>query len=320
MLRQKDSYVLSEQTFRAMGCRSRVVVAGERTDELLEWALERLEQLESCWSRFLPDSEISRVNKATGCLTMLSKDAFTLIDHGVRAWAATSGLFDPLMLDELQRQGYDRSHLALDPPRFEPQPYLAETGRTERASYCDDIQLYPTLPAVLIPVGTMFDPGGVGKGLAADIVATELLDRGASGAMVDLGGDIRVVGDHPDGGTVWTIVVDNPLAPGEDRIRIGLSDGGVATSSQVLRRWATASGDRHHLLDPHTGQPATSPVAAAVVAAGATWWAEVVAKAALIAGFNGGEHVIREGEAVGTLFGFDGTERDIGLIAAASRA
>jgi thiamine biosynthesis lipoprotein len=165
-----------------------------------------------------------------------------------------------------------------------------------------------------MPAGVTFDPGGIGKGLAADIVASELMARGALGAMVNLGGDLRVIGEHPDDGPVWTVAIDDPNHRDHDLFHMGFADGGVATSSQLLRRWAGPGGDRHHLLDASTGAPSTSPVGSAVVATGAAWWAEVLAKAALLAGFDAGAELIRANGAVGVLFSLSGQAHDVGLM------
>lgn len=313
-------------TFHVMGNRARVVVTGPDADKLAVWAQRRLEGLEARWSRFRPDSEISALNGAGGVPTIVSADTFTLVHHAVQAWSATGGWFDPTMLGELVAEGYDRSHGLLPPPVAVPSAGAtglgdgsadpAEPGR--RWSPCGDIALEPGVHLVTLPPGVAFDPGGIGKGLAADMVATELMVRGAEGAMVELGGDLRIIGEHPDGGPTWTVAIDDPAQRGRDLFRFGFADGGVATSSQLQRRWATGRGDRHHLLDPTTGAPSSSTVGTVVVATGAAWWGEVLAKAALLAGFDRGEALLRDKQAAGTLFGLDGDTHDVGLLAQAA--
>lgn len=301
-----------------MGCRARVVVNGDDHAGLAAWAVGRIEELESRWSRFRPGSEISALNQSGGQLTPVSHDTFILVDHAMEGWQTTGGRFDPTMLDHLISHGYDRTHAELAPATAPARPGINDDSSAWWTSRCGEIVLVPALPAVMLPPGVSFDPGGIGKGLGADMVATELMMRGASGALVDLGGDLRVTGDHPDSGTTWTILVDDPIAPGEDRYRLGLADGGIATSSQLQRRWAVAAGDRHHLLDPRNGDPSTSPVAAAVVAGAAAWEAEVLAKGALIAGFDAGATLITDSGAVGALFDFEGVASDVGLLQAAA--
>jgi thiamine biosynthesis lipoprotein len=130
-----------------------------------------------------------------------------------------------------------------------------------------------------------FDPGGIGKGLAADLVSRELLAAGARGAVVNVGGDLRARGEPPDNAT-WDVAIADPAQPGRELLRVGLRDGAVATSSRVRRRWQHTQGEAHHLIDPRTGAPTRTAHATVVAIAQDGWWAEVVAKAVLIGGFG----------------------------------
>ena len=138
----------------------------------------------------------------------------------------------------------------------------------------------------MLPEGVGFDPGGIGKGLAADLVVERLLRDGAAGACVNVGGDLRVEG-QPRRGAAWAVDVAHPLRPGA-RTPLGLRSGAVATSTRTLRAWGPANDRRHHLIDPATGRPARSGLASATVVAAVAWQAEVVAKAAFVAGLSEG--------------------------------
>ena len=134
--------------------------------------------------------------------------------------------------------------------------------------------------------GTGFDPGGIGKGLAADIVIGELLAAGAEGAVREprwrsprrrLQPARRGVDDrdrHPS--------IDEPIA------LIGLHVGAVATSTTLRRRWTVDGQVRHHLIDPTTGEPSRSDLELITVIAGEAWVAEVMAKAVLLRGIGAG--------------------------------
>jgi thiamine biosynthesis lipoprotein len=138
---------------------------------------------------------------------------------------------------------------------------------------------------VTLPAGTRFDPGGIGKGLAADIVTEEMIAAGAAGALVSVGGDVRVRGESPTG-TTWDLSIDDASREGVELLRLGLHDGALATSSRLQRSWRTRTGEAHHLIDPSTGSPATTPLVAVSAVASEGWWAEIVAKAVLIGGLG----------------------------------
>jgi FAD:protein FMN transferase len=134
----------------------------------------------------------------------------------------------------------------------------------------------------MLPAGTGFDPGGIGKGLAADIVLAELLELGVDGACVNLGGDLRVAGTGPRS-PAWTVAIDHPHEP-RPLALVGLRAGAVATSTTLLRRWDVDGRSANHVIDPATGLSTETDVALVAVIAGEAWMAEVLATACLLRG------------------------------------
>jgi thiamine biosynthesis lipoprotein len=124
----------------------------------------------------------------------------------------------------------------------------------------------------------MIDPGGLGKGLAADLVADEAMQAGALGSLVEIGGDIRVAGIPPEG-SGWPISI-SAIGTDVPSAVIDVSDGGIATSTPRLRTWSTNGEHRHHLIDPTTLRPSTADVVSCTVIAGTAAWAEAFTKIA----------------------------------------
>jgi thiamine biosynthesis lipoprotein len=262
-------------SFPAMGTTCRVAVVGG-DEALLDKATRRVEELESRWSRFRDDSEITRLNQRSGRPTALSDDAYLLVDHAVAAWKLTGSRYDPTVLHAIEAAGYAESFekvQAEQPASRAPQ--VAAPG-------CAGVVLDPLLHVVTMPPGVGFDRGGIGKGLAADLVVEMLLNEGARGACVDLGGDGRIAGAPPEGG--WRIGVGNPYDPDSLLAVVSLADHGIATSSRLIRRWTVGGAPRHHLLDPRTGASVETGLDAVTVIARDAWLAEVLTKAAFIAG------------------------------------
>jgi thiamine biosynthesis lipoprotein len=162
-----------------------------------------------------------------------------------------------------------------------------------------------------VPAGVSFDPGGIGKGLAADLAVVAVAAAGASGALVSVGGDVRVWGRPPQG-QGWTLTVQDPFTPDRDAAAVVLRDGGVATSSVLGRRWHHAGSPMHHVVDPATGSPVDNGVVAVTAVAGTAWWAEVLTKAVLVTA--GCTDAIGDDAAV--LWRADGSRRHIGRAAA----
>jgi thiamine biosynthesis lipoprotein len=260
-----------------MGTDARIVVIGGRRS-LVDDAVARVHELECRWSRFRPDSEVSILNRGRGGVAFaVTADTFGLVDRAVTAWYRTAGRYDPTVLASLRANGYDRTFSAVGAD--DPTP----AGPCRPAPGCSAIALDERASTVALPTGTTFDPGGIGKGLAADLVAAQVMAGGADGVLVDLGGDVRVAGAGPESGR-WVIEIEHPIRPQETLLRLALTDAGIATSSRSRRRWRRQGTDRHHLIDPATGEPTRTPPVAATVIGRATWWAEVLTKVIFVDG------------------------------------
>jgi thiamine biosynthesis lipoprotein len=118
---------------------------------------------------------------------------------------------------------------------------------------------------VTVPQASLLDLGATAKAFAADLIAARLAERLPGGFLVNLGGDIAVSGELPDGG--WEIGVQDHH--GATRQVVVSTGQAVATSSTQVRRWTCGSEQRHHIIDPRTGRSA-APVWAQVSCAGAS--------------------------------------------------
>jgi thiamine biosynthesis lipoprotein len=134
------------------------------------------------------------------------------------------------------------------------------------------------------PPGLRLDPGGIAKGLLADLVGEPLADFATF--AVDCCGDLRVGGSES---RLRKIGVDDP-AGGEPLHELRIADGAVATSGITRRAWARTDGrPAHQILDPATGEPAFTGVVQATAVAPTGLLAETFAKAALLTGPQGAD-------------------------------
>lgn len=270
----------AESTFRVMGTDAHIVVV-DGTPGAIDAARARLDELEARWSRFRPDSELSRVNDRSGSPVAVSAVTFDLLERARLWWYRTHGAFDPTILPALERAGYDRSF-----ERIEPTDGNGGSPAGEPAPGCAHIALDPVVRAVTVPAGVRVDLGGIAKGYAADLIIEELLRSGAAGACVNLGGDLRVGGRAPAGATAWVVALDTPPGLEPDPTgspMLALADGAIATTSRALRTWRRGTSVEHHVIDPRTSRPARTPWISATVVAGRAVVAEPLAKAALLA-------------------------------------
>ena len=272
---------VADDRFASMGNTAHVVVVAHdepTATALLEKAHHCAATLETTWSRFIPTSDVSRLNTARGRLVRISPDTEVLIRHLLAAHEATDGLFDPFVLPALIAAGYSTSlagdgriSCAATAPIVRPSASSAYLETVDGETWCRLLD------------GATLDPGGLGKGLAADIIAERLMLDGALGVLVSMGGDIRCMGNspHPAG---WVIDIETPCHPAFGSSTVVMKSGGIATSSINAKRWHNG----HHVIDPSTSSPVTDDTPFALrqttVIASTAVWAEVFATATLVAG------------------------------------
>jgi thiamine biosynthesis lipoprotein len=217
------------------------------------------EERDRRFSRFLPTSELNRVNAASPGVTLVSEDFASMLSLALDAASATGGRVTPAVGGAITAAGYDRdfAELPLDgggavgPVAVHSLESIRLRGRI----------LLRSAPAVL-------DLNGVVKGRTVDD-ALRLIGK----SWVCAGGDIAT-----------NVPLDVGL-PGGGSVR--LTGGGLATSSIARRTWVRGGVTQHHLIDPATGRPAVGCWRDVTVAAGSCLAADVAAKAALLYGAAG---------------------------------
>lgn len=261
------SSVVVRHEFDVMGTTAHVVlVAG--TSEMMDELVDIARFLHNRWSRFIESSDISRLNLAEGQPVDVDPVTVALVMEMMSARTLTDGAYDPTILPRLVAEGYDRSRA--DPQLITRLPASARWP-------IDPAGISVSGTTVTLPVGMTLDPGGIGKGFAADVLVARARELGAAGSMVEIGGDLRVDGSSPDG-TAWHIGIEDPLDPSKTIRVVNLVDGAVATSSTLTRTWEVDGQSRHHLIDSASGSVFESPVVSVSVIAISAAIAEVIAK------------------------------------------
>lgn len=276
----------AETTFTAMGAGAHVrlesaLIDGRALHVLAAAARERIAAIERALTRFDPGSELSRLN-ADPRPSVPASPVVRALARAIRhAGRRTGGLVDCTLLGEIVAAGYGSSRAGLAPAPLQAALDAAPPRAPARPS---PAARYATVDAgarlVTRPPGVRLDSGGLGKGLTADLVASEL-PEGIRYA-ISCGGDLAVGGASAD--APWEVAVTG-ARDGREAHRIRVRAGGVATSGIQARLWQTPEGGyAHHVLDPATGRPAWTGLVAVTAVADSALEAEIDAKAALLAG------------------------------------
>ena len=240
---------------------------------------EVLEDVDTAYSRFRQDSELSRLNASPGRVVRVSPLLATAIDAAQRAARLTDGAVDPTIGQAIRVAGYDD-----DFSRVAAQGGPV-TLRTWRVPGWKAIGFDRRSRVVFLPDGVELDLGSTGKALAADLAARAALNAaGAGGVLVSLGGDIATAGTPPPGGWRIHVAEDSRARPDAEGEVICLTSGGVATSSTTVRRWTRGTAVLHHIIDPETSLPTTGPFRTVTVAAATCLDANIASTAAIVRG------------------------------------
>jgi thiamine biosynthesis lipoprotein len=264
----------------AFGGTAVVLTAGPGAlDEALAVVREHVAAMDQACSRFRPDSELSRVNAAAGRPVVVGELFARALETALRAAELTAGDVDPTCGAALVAAGYDRDFEQLRQAGVRVTVNGPRPGPGWRTVRWDAANR-----RVTVPRGTLLDFGATAKALAADLAAHDAHARTGGGVLVGFSGDISACGEPPEGG--WRVRVTDDHRAGDDRPgqTVTLVDGGLATSSTVVRRWAAGSAQFHHIIDPRSGRPAASTWRTVSVAAADCVAANTAATAAIVRG------------------------------------
>ena len=286
-----------DTSFEAMGSHVRLLIGepgpGDApAAEAAERAREFVAGFEAALSRFDPASELSALNRDHRQRVPASPLLRQAVCAGLWAAQASGGLVDPTLVDQIEAAGYATSRLGAVPAPLRSALAKAPARRPaepDPAANWGRFQVDEARGEIVRPAGLRFDSGGIGKGLAADLIADSL--AGYSRFLVDCGGDIRL-GGREASRQPRTIAVEHPLS-GDRPYVVSLRSGGIATSGLNVRIWRREDGSfAHHLLDPATGRPAWTGLVGVTALGATTLEAETLSKAALLAGPERGRELL----------------------------
>ena len=258
---------LVERSRPSMGAEARLsawTADDARALAAFEEAFAELDRLESLMSVWRPGSDIVRLNEAAGRQAVdVSPDviATLLVARDVSDW--TDGAFDVTFgaLSDVWKFDHDQDNRI---------PSADEIGKRLPLVDYRSLELdVPARRARLTLKGMRAHLGGIGKGYAVDRAAAILRSQGVRDFMIQFGGDLYVGGTR--GGRPWRLGIQDPRGPAERTFgAIEISDSSFSTSGDYERFFLQGGRRYHHILDPHTGEPARGSRSVTIVARTAT--------------------------------------------------
>lgn len=259
-----------EKNFFAMDTYFALTACGPNAGEGLEECERRVRELESLLSVTKEGSDLWRINEGSAsqgegadagmCGVQVSEDTFALVKAAKELCGETDGALDITLYPVLKEWGFTTGEYKI-PQRERLEEILGNVNY-------DRIRLREDDRAVLVPKGMELDLGAVAKGYAGDCLAEILRERGVTGALLDLGGNIQALGTKPDG-SCWRIAVKDPFDKSDVIGVLEVQDKAVVTSGGYERYFVGEDGrDYWHILDPESGRPAHSGLVSVTVVGG----------------------------------------------------
>ena len=218
--------------------------------------IDDISRLESKYSRYLDNSLLARINSTAinGGSIKVDEETAGLLDYAQTCYLESEGLFD--ITSGLLRQAWNFKSGQL--PRTSEINILLEKIGWNKLVWEKPMLSFPS-------PGMELDFGGVVKEYAADRAATLSKEAGINHGIINLGGDIRIIGPHPDS-SPWKVGIKHPQEQESVLEMLELSEGALASSGDY-ERCITIDNVRYgHVLNPLTGWPVRTLAAVSVVA------------------------------------------------------
>ena len=244
--------------FHAMGCPCELRLFVPETldrQKVIASCVAEASRFEKKYSRYRPSSLVNRINVAAGIETVdIDPETSAILQYSKVCFEQSNGFFDITAgcLSSVWR--HDMKRLPSDEVLNQ---VLTKVGFD---------RLILTNDSIFLPVAGMeIDLGGVVKEYAADAIAVLAKSMGVEHGLINLGGDVRVIGAQLDG-SPWIIGVTNPFGDGEPIASIEIKAGALATSGSYERFFSIEGKNYSHLINPLTGWPVEGLVSASVIA------------------------------------------------------
>lgn len=240
----------------AMGTYITLTAYGESAETALALSADRIKELESLWSVTDENSDIYKVNQGGGVPTEVNEETAEILQFALDMANQTNGALDPTISPVITAWGFISGEYHI--PTEEELADLLQNVDYEK------VLLEETY--VTLPDGMQLDLGAVGKGYTGDIIAELLKEQGVTSALLNIGGNIQMLGRKPDGSR-WRLGIQNPFGEGSLGV-LESEDGAVVTSGNYERYFIGEDGKQYgHIVDPSTGYPAESGLASVSIIA-----------------------------------------------------
>lgn len=262
--KEKTSLPVSQSNFYLGTLVSFSVYGDVPNDKIFEEAFALVAYYEELFSKNIESSDVSAINRNSGTVqesflpliggTIVSPETAIIVEKSLTYSEMTSGLFDITVEPLIKLWGIGADHAKV--------PTLQEIGNALTLVGWKEVVVLRDLGVVALPrSGMAIDLGAVAKGYIADKVKEMFIEQGIKSAIINLGGNVLLLGEKPNK-VLFRVGIQNPFSPRGSYLGvISGKDFSVATSGIYERYFEEDGKAYHHILNPKTGYPAESDIA-----------------------------------------------------------
>jgi thiamine biosynthesis lipoprotein len=225
----------------------------EQVKTAIHDALTEMRRLEVLMSEWRDDSEIGKVNANAEQWVSVGPETFAVISRALDEGKASGGAFD--ITFQAMSSVWKFGSAAEAEPKL---PNPADISRLRKLVDYRTVELDPKALAVRIPKDHEIGLGGIAKGYIVDRAVAVLKKAGLQTFLVQAGGDLFGAGRKPDGSPWISGIQDPRQLEGVSFASLELTDHAFSTAGDYARSYTVGKRRYHHIIDPHTGYPATA--------------------------------------------------------------
>ncbi|MBJ8325282.1 FAD:protein FMN transferase [Streptococcus pacificus] len=263
--------------------------------KVLDEAIDYIKEMERLLSTNEEGSDVYRINHAKGEPTKVDDRTFELIKQALEMSKESEGKFDVSIgaVTNLWQIGSENARVPSDEEIKQALPMI---------NY-HDIVLNDSDKTVQIKEGMTLELGGISKGYIADRVKEFLASKGVTTAIINLGGNVVVMGTSPNNAKGWKVGIQDPdKARGVTVGSVYQEDSSIVTSG-IYERYLEENGKRyHHILDPKTGYPIENQISGVTVFTKTSTQGDGLSTSLFLLGIDKGLELVNQTDGVEAVF------------------
>lgn len=292
---EKDDTAQSTQEIFAMDTYMSLTAYGSNSEEAVSKAVQEINRLDAMFSVGNTDSDVTKLNE-NGSGEVSEETAF-IINRAMQVSKETKGAFDITIYPVMELWGFTTKNYRV-PDSSEISEVLKRVSYTNVA--IDGKQM-------TLSEGASIDLGGIAKGYTSSRVIQIMKDCGIEHAIVNLGGNVQVLGTKTDGSD-WRIAIQNPDSESSYLGVLSTADKAVITSGGYERYFEQDGQVYHHIINPETGYPSDSDLTSVTIVCSDGTTADALSTALFVMGLDGASELYRSGSLDFEMILYDGSK------------